>query len=123
MFSTDEEFLTTRRSKLWRIGAPLFAFINVGGAVYASAMGEPMHFAGHVALLVLGAGAYMVWRRAPQAQRQDLPLTQQTDDRLQYIQQSVDAIALEVERIGEAQRFHEKLRAQQGETTPPKQNQ
>jgi hypothetical protein len=35
-----------------------------------------------------------------------------TDDRLEQLQQSIDAVALETERIGEAQRFAEKLRAE-----------
>jgi hypothetical protein len=38
------------------------------------------------------------------------------DPRIDYLQQSVDAVALEVERLGEAQRFQEKLRA---EKRPP----
>jgi len=39
---------------------------------------------------------------------------------MEYLQQSVDAIALEVERIGEKQRFNEKLRAERDATLPPK---
>ena len=57
------------------------------------------------------------------AQRPDSPPAQLPDSRLDYLQQSVDAVALEVERIGEAQRFNEKLRAQKGETPPPKKDQ
>ena len=37
------------------------------------------------------------------------------DDRLERLQQSVDAIAIEVERIAEAQRFSAKLLADRGE--------
>jgi hypothetical protein len=40
-----------------------------------------------------------------------------------YLQQSVDAMALELERIGEAQRFSEKLRSEKGETPPPRKDQ
>ena len=111
----------TRRSRLWRIGAPLFVFINVGGAGYAAAMGEPLHAAVHVGLLFLGLGGYLVWRNAAQPRGQDL-LPQHADERLEYLQQSVDAIALEVERIGEAQRFSDKLRAEQADTPPLKKN-
>ena len=109
----------TRRSMFWRVGAGLFVFINVGGAVIAAAQGEPMHAAGHVGLLLLGAAAYMVWRPSLRLRGDDLSLTPQADERLSYLQQSVDAIALEVERIGEAQRFNEKLRAQPGEVSAP----
>jgi len=103
----------------WRVGAALFVFINVGGAVIAAAQGESMHAAGHVGLLLLGAAVYMVWRPGSRAQNEDLSITARADERLSYLQQSVDAIALEVERIGEAQRFNEKLRAQHGEVSPP----
>ena len=39
------------------------------------------------------------------------PLMPPSDDRLEHLQQSVDAIAVEVERIAEAQRFAAKLMA------------
>jgi len=100
-----------------RVGTALFVVINVGGAVFAAAQGEQLHAAVHVGLLLLGA-AYLVWRPSSRSPREDLSLTPQADDRLSYLQQSVDAIALEVERIGEAQRFSEKLRAHQGEVSP-----
>jgi hypothetical protein len=45
------------------------------------------------------------------------PPKQQTlnDDRLEQLQLSIDAIAVEVERIAEAQRFSAKLLAERGE--------
>jgi hypothetical protein len=102
----------TRRSKLWLAVASLFTFINVGGAGFAVAGGEDLNAAAHVGLAVLGA--YFVWRLASRA-RQDLPGEQRADDRLEHLQQSVDAIALAVERIGEAQRFSAKLAAERAE--------
>jgi hypothetical protein len=39
------------------------------------------------------------------------------DDRLDHLQQSVDAIAIEVERIAEAQRFSAKLSAGRSESS------
>ena len=102
----------TRRSKLWRVAAPLYVCINLGGAIYAAAMGEPMHAAGHVVLLLLGAAVYWMWL-APRAQQQELlPGAREAVASLDHLQQSVDAIALEVERIGEAQRFEAKLLAE-----------
>ena len=50
--------------------------------------------------------------RRPQAQA--FPLAD--DDRLERLQQSVDAIAIEVERIAEAQRFSAKLLVERGES-------
>jgi hypothetical protein len=44
-----------------------------------------------------------------------LPDARQFDQRLDQLQQSVDAVAVEVERIAEAQRFSAKLLAERGE--------
>ncbi len=106
--------------KLWRAVAAVFVFINVAGAGYAIAMGETMHAAVHVGLLVLG---YLGWQFGPWKRRETVPPAQLPDPRVEYLQQSVDAMALEVERIGEAQRFNEKLRAEQGEKPPLKKDQ
>ena len=103
----------TRRSKLWLVAASLFTLINLVGAGMAVVDGEVFHTATHVALMVLGA--YFVWRLAPRAPMHApvaLP-----DNRLEHLQQSVDAIALDVERIGEAQRYIAKLAAEQAETS------
>jgi hypothetical protein len=113
----------TRRSILWRVGAAIFTVANVGGAVYAYAMGEVPHATVHVLLLALGVSGYLIWLLASRARRQNANPAQLPDGRLDYLQQSVDAIALEVERIGEAQRFNEKLRAEKREIPPPKKDQ
>ena len=110
----------TLRSRIWRAAVALFIVLNVGGAGYAVAMREPMHAATHIGLML---GAYVLWRLWPGAQRQDLARSQPADARIEYLQQSVDAIALEVERIGEAQRFSDRLRAEQAEISAPKQDQ
>jgi hypothetical protein len=109
----------SRRSTLWRAAAALFVVINVGGAGFAIAMGEPMHAFVHAVLMTLGLGAYLTWRVARPAPAAGAapPLP---DQRLDYLQQSVDAMALEIERIGETQRFNEKLRAEKGEAPKPK---
>ena len=113
----------TRRSKLWQWAAGFYAFINVAGLAYAGAEGEEMHAYLHLFLILLGLAGYVGWRLARRASPKELPRGQQADDRLQYLQQSVDAMALEVERIGEAQRFSDKLRVERGETLPPKKDQ
>jgi hypothetical protein len=106
-----------RTPMFWRVTAAVYTIINVGGLVYAAAMGEGAHAAGHVGLLVLGLGAYLIWRPALSTRREDEPQAL-GQERLDYLQQSVDAIALEVERIGEAQRFSDKLRAGRAEIAP-----
>jgi hypothetical protein len=101
-----------KRSKLWRVAGAVFLVINLGGAIWAASTGEWAHAAVHVGLLI---GAYVAWPFTLRTPRQDLPDAQQADERVAYLQQSVDAIALEVERIGEAQRFNDKLRAERVE--------
>ena len=113
----------TRRSKRWRVAAGLFTFINLAGLAYAAAEGEEMHMTLHVVLLLLALAGYVGWRFARRAPRQDLPHAQLAEQRVEYLQQSVDAVALEVERIGEAQRFSDKLRAGRAETPPLKKDQ
>jgi hypothetical protein len=104
-------------SKLWRVAAVLFVIINAGGAVFALRMGENTHALTHVALLVVG---FIGWQFAPWKRQQTPAPEQLPDARLDYLQQSVDAVALEVERLGEAQRFADKLRAEQGQAPPVK---
>ena len=103
----------SRPSKKWRLAAVAFVIINVGGLGYAAAMGEWVHAAVHAGLLI---GGYLMWPLVPGASKiEEGPQSELTDGRMEYLQQSVDAIALEVERIGEAQRFADKLRAAQVE--------
>lgn len=114
----------TRRAKLWRAGAVLFGIINIAGMGLALAMDEMMHAMAHVFLLFVGVGAYLLWKMVttwasgepgdergqvstvPSSARGSAP--QLADPRIDYLQRSIDALALEVERLGEAQRFREK---------------
>ena len=107
-----------RRSMVWRIVAVLFTLVNLGGAVIAAVAGEGLHTALHVVLLL--AGAYWVWRvfggagsRAPSEEATQAVV----DARLEQLQHSVDAVAIEVERIGEAQRFNTKLQQERARTS------
>lgn len=108
----------TRRSKIWLAVASVFTLINLGGAVAAAAGREGLHAGVHVVLMVVGA--YVVWRLAPRSGQQDQSGAKEMDARLETLQQSVDAIALEAERMGEAQRFMTKLAAERAESAPPK---
>jgi hypothetical protein len=100
---------------------------------FALAMDEMMHAMSHVFLLFVGLGAYLLWKTvttwaAPESgdqlsQASPLPSSgrdsttpQLGDQRIEYMQRSIDALALEVERIGEAQRFRDKRDADRGET-------
>jgi hypothetical protein len=106
----------TRRTKLWLYGSLLFALLNAAGAVYAAARGgEAAHAGTHVLLMVLGL--YVAWRVAPRGPGEGAPGAGAPvfDERLDRLQQSLDAIAVEVERVGEGQRFVTKLGQQVAE--------
>jgi hypothetical protein len=107
----------TGPSRLWRVIAGIFVLINVAGAGFAIAMREPMHAMTHVLVLAVG---YIAWSMAPWQRRRTPTPAGLPDARIDYLQQSVDAVALEVERLGEAQRYADKLRAERGETSPEK---
>lgn len=99
------------RRRLWLVGAVLFTLVNLGGIVIALRAGEGNHAGVHVGLTIVGA--YAVWRLMRRSR--EPAAVAGSGDRLEYLQESVDAIALEVERIGEAQRFDAKLRQERGE--------
>lgn len=103
----------TRRTKLWLYGSLLFALINAAGAVYAASLGEVSHTATHVVLLLVSL--YVARWVAPRASRNGPRIEPQFDERLDRLQQSLDAIAVEVERVGEGQRFVTKLGQQAAE--------
>src|SRR3979409_403510 len=109
-----EEPRMARRYKFWRIAAGLYFVINFCGAIAPAVQQEQMHMMVHVFLLLLGIVAYAGWRFGRRDRPQDAAQAQLPAERLEYLQQSVDAIALEVERVGEAQRFADKQRAEQG---------
>jgi hypothetical protein len=104
----------TRRMGVWKAAAVVFTVVNLVGLGMAMAAQEQMHSGIHVALSLLGAYAWwrLSGRRSPVGSTDDAL----ADQRLEALQQSVDAIALEVERIGEAQRFHARLQAEQNES-------
>ena len=121
----DEKVQMTRKGKIWSWAAGLYAVINVAGLFYAWAMDEEMHAMLHLFLLLLGAAGYIGWRLARRGVPQEIPQAQLAAEqqRIEYLQQSVDAMALELERVGEAQRFADKLKIERGETPPPKKDQ
>lgn len=103
----------TRRARIWRVVAALFTIVNFVGAGFAVGAGEWLHTGAHVVLAALGA--YAMARLASGRVEQGLPSLQPDEQRLEQLQQSVDAIAIEVERIGEAQRFNAKLQQERVE--------
>ena len=94
-------------SKPWKIAAFGFVLINVGGAIYGAAMAEWMHGFGHVVALAAG---FMGWQYFAYRNEDPEPVSDVSPEaRIDSLQHAVDAIALNVERIGEAQRYQQKL--------------
>jgi hypothetical protein len=111
----------SRRSKIWRVVAVLFTLLNAAGAVWAAVMGEPLHCALHVVLTLLGGFWLLVLARGRSARDTVLAAATGTtgqprafDDQLSSLERSMDAVALEVERIGESQRFMTRLFTERG---------
>ena len=48
------------RSRLWQATVAAFILINVAGAGFAIAMGEPAHAVAHAALLLVGYFGWLV---------------------------------------------------------------
>ena len=63
------------------------------------------------ALAAIGLTTRLIWLRANRVSQ----LPRIDDNRLQHLEQAVDAIAIEIERISEAQRFTTKLLAERVE--------
>jgi len=103
--------MTPRRRKLWVTGMWLFTLLNVGGAIFAARAAEPLHAAAHLALSMLGAFILLRLRQRPQMQ-QSAQVGREFGQQLDHLEQSVDAVALEVERLGEAQRYTAKIAAE-----------
>ena len=105
-------------SRFWRVAAILFLVVNAGGAAWAMARGEQMHAEMHLALFGAAFVGY-AFSRAAQARNLGPPdrLPEIEDPRIEQLQRSIDAMALELERMGEKQRYAEKLKAEHRE--PP----
>jgi hypothetical protein len=55
--------------------------------------------------VAIGLGARILWRWGSRIKPSSTIRTEDRDDRLRHLETAVDAIAIEVERISEAQRF------------------
>jgi hypothetical protein len=102
------------RIGVWKVAAIVFTVVNLVGLGMAMAAQEQMHSGIHAALAVLGA--FALWRLSNRREREESAGAALSDPRLEALQQSVDAVALEVERIGEAQRFQTKLQTERNES-------
>ena len=97
------------KHKAWIPIAWLISLGNLGAVWFAALPAEPTHATVHALLAVLFAlGAQrLTTRRAASVEAQPVV----ADERLQHFEHAIDSIAVELERIGEGQRFVTKLLA------------
>jgi len=108
--------MLTRRRRVLFVLALVFAAINLGGLFIALRDRELWHSIAHIVLGFLSLYAASMLARTRSAESAyDAPPHDQLTARLNQLQQSLDTIAVEVERIGEAQRFNAKVVAQRAE--------
>jgi len=73
-------------------------------------------FIGAMSVIAIGVHAYFQRAKRKMIElRQGLPALGASDDRLQRLEQAVDSIAVEVERISEGQRFLTRLQTERDE--------
>jgi len=95
------------------------ALLQAGGDIPPEAIGIINSFFVTVAVIALGLPLIRAltrrWERAPLPP----PTSPDVTSRLERIEQAVEAVAIEVERIAEAQRFAAKLMAEQQQRSLP----
>ena len=100
------------KHRAWIPVAWLVSIVNVGAVWFAALPAEPWHATIHALLGVLfGVGAQRLMSRRQLSSRAQVGIE---DDREQRLEQAIDAIAVELERVGEGQRFVNKLLAERG---------
>lgn len=106
-----------RRFTVGLVLGVLFTLGNIAGAVYAGMMGEMRHAGLHVVLALVGVYIMRVVVERRRTGDGALQLaaaggSPELSSRLSNLEQSLDAIAVEVERVGEGQRFMTRLFAE-----------
>ena len=101
------------KHRAWIPIAWLLSLGNVVSVWFAALPAEPWHATAHAALAVLfGVGGQrLMARRRARSGGEELMVG---DERMQRLETAIDAIAVEMERIGEGQRFVTKLLAESG---------
>lgn len=101
------------KHRAWIPIAWLLSLGNVAAVWFAALPAEPWHATAHAGLAVLfgvGGQRLMARRRGPSGGG-EIAIG---DERMQHLENAIDAIAVEMERIGEGQRFVTKLLAEPG---------
>jgi hypothetical protein len=112
------------KHRAWIPVAWLLSAANVAAVWFAARPAEPWHATGHALLATLfGLGALRLTLRKEPPIATEIVTRQEMEARLATIEshqlvQALDAIAVEVERIGESQRYLTKLLAER-DARPP----
>ena len=112
------------KHRAWIPVAWLACVANVVAVWFAAGPNEPWHPTGHALLAVLfGLGAQRLWLRNKPAVNVDVVTWQELETRLprsdsQQVAQNLEAIAIEVERIGEGQRYLTKILTERDARSP-----
>jgi hypothetical protein len=93
---------------------------NVVSVWFAAQPAEPWHATIHAALAV-GFGLWAL-SRIQRQERGDPAPTSLSDERLDRIERAIDSVAVEVERIGEMERFASKILAARSAELEPRVN-
>jgi len=100
------------KHRAWIPVAWLVSVANLVSVWFAAQPAEPWHATIHALLAVLfGVGAQRLMGRRASLLHAQLAVG---DDREKRLEQAIDAIAVELERVGEGQRFVTKLLAERG---------
>jgi hypothetical protein len=112
-----------RRFTVGLVLGVLFTLGNIAGAFYAGMMSEVRHAGLHVVLALVGV--YIIRLVVERRRTADGALqlaavggSPELSSRLSSLEQSLDAIAVEVERVGESQRFMTRLFTERRERKP-----
>jgi hypothetical protein len=115
----------TRRDRIWLFVDVVFAGANLAGAGFALAGGEGIHAGVHAALALIGM--YLGWRivsrweDALEARQPAMRLPPEMSDlssHLRRLEQTMEAMAIEIERIGEGQRYVARILSAGGVEAP-----
>ena len=96
------------RSRWWGVVVATFVVGNLASAIYHAVIGEGGPATVHTGV---AAGTILLWytvfsrRNEPESTAR----LEEVDSHLDHIQHSLDTIALEVERLGEGQRYAQKV--------------
>jgi hypothetical protein len=103
------------KHRAWIVVAWLLSLVNLGAVWFAAQPGETWHATAHALLaLLFGLGAQHLALRKQPGTDASVVTRQELDGRLASLEgrptaQALDAMAVEIERIGEGQRFLTKL--------------